>query len=216
MSVLAAIRIAVVDDHPLFAQGMELLLPAMSGGRARIVGTTADASAAVSLARRTMPDLVLVDLHMPPPGGVRAIAALRRAEPRLRLVAMSGTDRTDLAVEALRAGADGYLPKTSEADELMPPLLAVLEGWAVLPVDLLAAVLHPVRTARPAPADLDAEERRLLRLIAAGHSTADIAVELRVSERTVKRLTASLLRKLRVSSRTEAAALAGTTGLLQP
>lgn len=216
MPASAAIRIAVVDDHPLFAQGLELLLPAMSGGRARIVGTTADAAAAVSLVRRCVPDLALVDLHMPPPGGVRAIAAIRRAEPRLRLVAMSGTDRTDLAVEALRAGADGYLPKTSEAEELMPPLLAVLDGWAVLPVDLLAAVLHPVRTARPAPADLDAEERRLLRLIAAGLSTADIAVELRVSERTVKRLTASLLRKLRVSSRTEAAALAGTTGLLQP
>jgi two-component system, NarL family, nitrate/nitrite response regulator NarL len=215
MSASPAIRIAVVDDHPLFAQGLELLLPAMSGGRAQIVGVTADASAAVALVRRCVPDLALVDLHMPPPGGVRAIAAIRRAEPRLRLVAMSGTDRTDLAVEALRAGADGYLPKSSEAEELMPPLLAVLDGWAVLPVDLLAAVLHPVRTARPAPADLDAEERRLLRLIAAGHSTADIAVELRVSERTVKRLTASLLRKLRVSSRTEAAALAGTTGLLQ-
>lgn len=216
MSASPAIRIAVVDDHPLFAQGLELLLPAMSGGRAKIVGATSDASAAVALVRRCVPDLALVDLHMPPPGGVRAIAAIRRAEPRLRVVAMSGTDRTDLAVEALRAGADGYLPKSSEAEELMPPLLAVLDGWAVLPVELLAAVLYPVRTARPAPADLDAEERRLLRLIAAGQSTADIAIELHVSERTVKRLTASLLRKLRVSSRTEAAALAGTTGLLQP
>jgi two-component system, NarL family, nitrate/nitrite response regulator NarL len=216
MSPSPAIRIAVVDDHPLFVRGLELLLPTMSGGRAQIVGTTADASAAVSLVRRCVPDLALVDLHMPPPGGVRAIAAIRRAEPRLRLVAMSGTDRTDLAVEALRAGADGYLPKSSEAEELMPPLEAILDGWAVLPVELLGALLHPVRTARPAPSDLDTEERRLLRLIAAGHSTADIAVELHVSERTVKRLTASLLRKLRVSSRTEAAALAGTTGLLQP
>lgn len=207
-------RIAIVDDHPLFVRGLELLLPSMSGGRAQVVGATGDAAGAVGLIRRCAPDLVLVDLRMPPPGGIRAIAAIRRAEPRLRLVAMSGLDRADLAVEALRAGADGYLSKSSEAEELMAPLQAILDGWAVLPVDLLAALLHPVRSARPAPADLDEEERRLLRLIAAGHSTAEIAVELRVSERTVKRLTASLLRKLRVSSRTEAAALAGTTGLL--
>jgi DNA-binding NarL/FixJ family response regulator len=127
---------------------------------------------------------------------------------------MSGLDDTTLAVEALRAGAEGYLPKSSEPEELLPPLLAILAGFAVLPADLLGALLTPVRGRAPVTAGLDDEERLLLQLIAKGNSTVEISEELHVSERTVKRMTASLLRKLRVSSRTEAAALAGNAGLL--
>jgi DNA-binding NarL/FixJ family response regulator len=208
------IRVVLVDDHPLFARGLELLLPEVSDGRATVAGSTGDAAAAAGLVRRTVPDLVLVDLHMPPPGGVRAIAAIRRTTPRVRIVAMSGDDDPAPALEALRAGAEGFLPKSSEAADLLPPLLAVLEGWAVLPAQLLSALLAPSRGSRPAPADLDSGERQLLQLIAAGATTTEIALRLHVSERTVKRLTATLLRKLRVSSRTEAAALAGSAGIL--
>ncbi|MFC8619141.1 response regulator [Micromonospora purpureochromogenes] len=207
----APIRMVVVDDHPLFVRGLELLLPASTDGRARVVDSTGDASAAASLVGRTQPDLALVDLHMPPPGGIRAIAAIRRTTPRVRVVAMSGGDDPAPALEALRAGAEGFLPKSSEPEELLPPILAVLDGWAVLPGPLLRGLLRP---ARSSSVDLDSEERRLLRSIAAGRSTVDIAEQLHVSERTVKRMTAALLRKLRVSSRAEAAALAGHAGLL--
>ena len=208
------IRVALVDDHPLFVRGLELLLPEVSNGRATVVGTTHDASAAASLVRRTVPDLVMVDLHMPAPGGVRAIAAIRRTTPRVRIVAMSGDDDPAPALEALRAGAEGFLPKASEAADLLHPLVAILDGWAVLPSQLLGSLLAPARGNRPTPAELDTAERQLLQLIAAGATTTEIALQLHVSERTVKRLTATLLRKLRVSSRTEAAALAGSAGLL--
>jgi two-component system, NarL family, nitrate/nitrite response regulator NarL len=124
---------------------------------------------------------------------------------------MSGSTDPEPAVEALRAGAEGFLPKTSEPEELLPPLLAILDGWAVLPAELLRAVLRPPRAT---PVDLDDEERRLLRAIATGRNTVDIAEELHVSERTVKRMTAALLRKLRVSNRAEAAAIAGHSGIL--
>jgi DNA-binding NarL/FixJ family response regulator len=214
MSSDARIRVTLIDDHPLFAQGLELLLPAVSDGRAAVVASTGDASAAAGLVLRTVPDLALVDLHMPPPGGVRAIAAIRRTSPRVRIVAMSGDDTPGPALEALRAGAEGFLPKSSDAKDLMQPLLAILDGWAVLPSELLGALLAPARGTRPAPADLDEAERHLLQLIAAGATTTEIAERLHVSERTVKRLTATLLRKLRVSSRTEAAALAGSAGIL--
>ncbi|MFG3555991.1 response regulator [Micromonospora sp. NPDC047557] len=200
-----------MDDHPLFVRGLELLLPATTNGRAEVVGSTGDAAAAATLVSRCHPDLALVDLHMPPPGGVRAVAAIRRTTPRVRVVAMSGSADPTPALEALRAGADGFLPKTSEPEELLPPLLAILDGWAVLPAELLRALLGPSRSAS---VDLDAEERRLLRAIAAGRSTVDVAEELHVSERTVKRMTAALLRKLRVSNRAEAAAIAGHAGLL--
>ncbi|MFI6264830.1 response regulator [Micromonospora sp. NPDC051006] len=205
------IRLVVVDDHPLFVRGIELLLPASTDGRAEVVGSTGDAAAAAALVSRCMPDLALVDLHMPPPGGIRAVAAIRRTTPRVRVVAMSGGDDPAPAMEALRAGAEGFLPKSSEPEELLPPLLAILAGWAVLPAQLLRGLLGPARGAR---VDLDGEERQLLRLIAAGRNTFEIADQLHVSERTVKRMTAALLRKLRVSSRAEAAALAGHAGLL--
>ncbi|MFC4020110.1 response regulator [Micromonospora sp. GCM10011542] len=200
-----------MDDHPLFVRGLELLLPVTTDGRAEVVGSTGDAAAAASLISRCLPDLALVDLHMPPPGGIRAVAAIRRTTPRVRVVAMSGSADPAPALEALRAGAEGFLPKTSEPEELLPPLLAILDGWAVLPAALLRAALRPSRTT---PVDLDSEERWLLRAISAGRNTVDIAEELHVSERTVKRMTAALLRKLRVTSRAEAAAVAGQAGLL--
>ncbi|MGC4782752.1 response regulator [Micromonospora zamorensis] len=204
-------RLVVVDDHPLFVRGLELLLPITTDGRAEVVASTGDAAAAAALVSRWHPDLALVDLHMPPPGGIRAVGAIRRTTPRVRVVAMSGSADPAPALEALRAGAEGFLPKTSEPEELLPPLLAVLEGWAVLPAELLHAMLRPTRAAA---VDLDGEERRLLRAIAVGRNTIEIADELHVSERTVKRMTAALLRKLRVSNRAEAAALAGHAGLL--
>ncbi|MEV1320752.1 response regulator transcription factor [Micromonospora arborensis] len=204
-------RLVVVDDHPLFVRGLELLLPISTEGRAKVVASTGDAAAAAALVSRCHPDLALVDLHMPAPGGIRAVAAIRRTTPGVRVVAMSGSADPTTALEALRAGADGFLPKTSEPEELLPPLLAVLDGWAVLPAGLLRAMLRPTHAAS---VDLDGEERRLLRAIATGRTTVAIAEELHVSERTVKRMTAALLRRLRVSNRAEAAAVAGHTGLL--
>jgi two-component system nitrate/nitrite response regulator NarL len=208
------VRVTVVDDHPLFVGGLELLLPEVSDGRAVVVASTGDASAAASLVRRIVPDLVLVDLHMPAPGGIRAIAAIRRTAPRVRIVAMSGDDDPAPALEALRAGAEGFLPKSAGVKDVLQPLLAILDGWAVLPSELLSALLAPTRGVRPAPVDLDGAEKQLLQLIAAGATTTEIALQMHVSERTVKRLTATLLRKLRVSSRTEAAAVAGSAGIL--
>ncbi|MFE9919533.1 response regulator [Micromonospora sp. NPDC005553] len=201
-----------MDDHPLFVRGLELLLPITTDGRVEVAASTGEAAAAAALVSRCRPDLALVDLHMPPPGGIRAVAAIRRTTPRVRVVAMSGSADAGPAVEALRAGAEGFLPKTSEPEELLPPLLAILDGWAVLPAELLRAML--LGPTRSAPVDLDGEERRLLRAIAAGRNTVDIAEELHVSERTVKRMTAALLRKLRVSNRAEAAAIAGHSGIL--
>jgi two-component system nitrate/nitrite response regulator NarL len=208
------VRIAVVDDHALFVSGLELLLPEVSDGRAVVVAATGDASAATSLVLNAVPDLVLVDLHLPSPGGLRAISGIRRSAPRTRIVAMCSGDDPASALESLRAGAEGFLPKSARAEDLLQPLLAVLDGWSVLPTDLLAGLLAPTPGNRAAPIELDSPEKRLLRLIAAGASITHVAVQLHVSERTVKRMTASLLRKLRVSNRAEAAALAGSIGIV--
>ena len=213
MTTPERVGVLVVDDHQLFVRGLEVMLPGMSDGRVTVVAWTDDASAAAALARQLVPDLVLVDLIMPEPGGLRAIAAVRRAEPRSRIVALSGTDDEDLATAALEAGADGFLPKAAGPDSLVPALLAVVDGWAVVPAALLRRLTDLTR--EPAQVrDLGGAERHLWRRLAEGRSTAQIATELHVSERTAKRLTAALLRRLGVSSRIEAAALAGAAGLL--
>jgi two-component system nitrate/nitrite response regulator NarL len=209
------VDVIVVDDHPLFTRGLSLLLPEVSEGRVRVVGTTDDASAAAALVQRFRADVAVIDVQMPPPGGSRAIAAVRRVEPTVRVVAMSGMADEDHAVEALRAGASSFLPKTADPESLVGPLLAVLDGWSVLPEPLLR---HLLERAVPGKDDgiagaLTADERRLWRLIAAGAGTMDIATALHVSERTAKRLVAHLLRRLHVTTRVEAAALAGRVGL---
>ncbi len=209
------VDVVVIDDHPLFSRGLSLLLPSVSGGRVRVVATTDDASAAAALVRRHHADVALVDLHMPPPGGTRAIAAIRRVDPMVRVVALSGLAEADAALEALRAGAAGFLPKTADPELLVRPLLAVLDGWSVLPEPLLRQLLADAQPAgdQGIADQLTADERRLWRLIAAGVGTTEIAMTLHVSERTAKRLVAGLLRRLRVTSRVEAAALAGRIGL---
>ncbi len=211
------VSVIVVDDHPLFTRGLALLLPEVSDGGVTVVGTTDDASAAAALVQRTQAEVAVVDVQMPPPGGSRAIAAIRRVQPLVRVVAMSGMADDHAAIEALRAGAMGFLPKTASPEALVRPLLAVLDGWSVLPEALLRSLLE-----RAAPTDSDgvagrltADERRLWRLVTAGAGTVDIALTLHVSERTAKRLVAQLLRRLNVSSRVEAAALAGRVGLDQ-
>ncbi|MEU4623411.1 response regulator transcription factor [Actinoplanes sp. NPDC023801] len=207
---------AVIDDHNLFVRGLELLLPEVSQGRASVVATAGDAAYAASVVRHAVPDIVLVDLHMPAPGGIRAIQSVRRAAPRARVLAMSGDEDPSVAIDALRAGASGFLPKSSDAADLLQPLLSAIDGWVVLPENLLAALIEqdPRRTAPVVTDSLDAADQDLLRMIASGTSTVEIAARLHVSERTVKRLTAALLRKLRVSSRAEASALAGSAGLI--
>jgi DNA-binding NarL/FixJ family response regulator len=207
------VRLVVVDDHPLFVQGLALLLPQVSGGRIQVVASTRDASAAGALVRRMLPDLALVDLVMPEPGGLRAIAAIRRTEPGVRIAALSGSDDDDLARAALEAGAEAFLPKASDPQDLVAPLLAVVHGWSVVPSRLLRRVTGS-RTDPAVLRELGGSERHLWRRLAQGRSTLQVAEELHVSERTAKRMTASLLRRLGVETRSEAAELAGRIGLL--
>jgi len=213
MGPSATLRVAVVDEQALFVRGLSAHLPVASDGRAEVVAATGEAGAAAGLMRRCAPDLALVDLQLSPPGSLRAIASIRETLPRLRIVAMSGLDGYEEALAALRVGADGYLPKARRPEDVVPMLRTVFDGWSVLPTDLMATVLGLGTPRAPIHVDLDTADRELLRLIAQGASTVEIANHLHVSDRTVKRLTACLLRKLRVGTRCEAAALAGNAGL---
>ncbi|HEV7688285.1 MAG TPA: response regulator transcription factor [Acidimicrobiia bacterium] len=209
------IVVVIVDDHGLFSRGLELLLAAASEGRIKVAGRTESADEALALVRRHRPSAALVDLAMPPPGGVGAIREIAHHYPEVRILAVSGTDDRGLALEALAAGAHGFIPKSSDPDVLVPPLLSLGGGLSVLPTSLLQALVELRATRRPAVlARLDGEDIDLWRLVARGLESLEIADRMFVSERTAKRMVASLLRKLEVANRVEAALLAGRVGLL--
>jgi DNA-binding NarL/FixJ family response regulator len=209
------IVVVIVDDHGLFSRGLELLLAAASEGRIRVAGRTESADEALALVRRHRPSAALVDLAMPPPGGVGAIREIAHHYPEVRILAVSGTDDRGLALEALAAGAHGFIPKSSDPDVLVPPLLSLGGGLSVLPTSLLQALIELRATRRPALlARLDDDDIELWRLVARGLESLEIADRMFVSERTAKRMVASLLRKLEVANRVEAALLAGRVGLL--
>ncbi|QYN38178.1 response regulator transcription factor [Pseudonocardia sp. DSM 110487] len=189
----------IVDQQPLFRRGLEEALPAASDGGVRVVAGTDRADSAAMLVRRHQPDVVIVDLELDTPGPLAALAAIRRAQPRLPVLAL--TRHVQGVLEFLGAGASGVLLRTRSPAGLVPSLLAAT-GAATRPA--------PQRTGP----QLTGKERHVWTLIAGGASTAQIARALHVSERTVKRLTAGLLRTLGVANRTEAAALAGRAGLL--
>ncbi|MCW0212360.1 MAG: response regulator transcription factor [Pseudonocardia sp.] len=207
--------VVIVDDHALFAQGLALLLESRAGTTFAVAGSATAGEEAVALVGRHRADIAIVDLALPPLGGVETIRRVKAAYPDTRVLALSGTEDLCLAAAALRAGADGYLAKSADPEVLVAPLLALIAGVKVVRAELLDALLTAAdRTADGLVDRLGPRELELWTLLARGLETAEIARPMLVSERTAKRMIASLLHKLGVGNRIEAAALAGRCGLL--
>ncbi|MGH8999329.1 MAG: response regulator transcription factor [Acidimicrobiia bacterium] len=205
----------VVDDHSIFARGLELLLSAASEGRIRVAGRTEDAGEAIELVRREHPHVAIVDLAMPPPGGQAAIAEIAGHYPAVRILALSGTESRHAALAALAAGAHAFIPKSSNPEVLVPPLLSLGAGLSVVPEPLLRELIRSAGVeSRAVLSGLDPDDIRLWQLLARGQDSHEIAEQVFVSERTAKRMVAALLRKIGVANRIEAAVLAGRIGLL--
>ncbi|WP_181783708.1 response regulator [Pseudonocardia pini] len=207
--------VVIVDDHALFAQGLALLLESRAGETFRVAGSATVGEEAVALVGRNKAAVAVVDLALPPLGGVETIRRIKAAYPDTRVLALSGTEDLDLAAAALRAGADGYLAKSADPEVLVAPLLSVLAGVRVVRAELLDALLVSAdRTADGVLDRLSERDVELWRLLARGLETSEIARPMLVSERTAKRMIASLLHKVGAANRIEAAALAGRAGLL--
>lgn len=215
---MTTIRTLIVDDHAMVLAGLSALLPQRSDGEFEVVGTTTDAEEAGALAADRSADLALVDLRMPEPGGVVAIRNILESTPACRVVAVSGDASRDLVMEALLAGAVGFLPKTLQPEEMIAPLRAVVGGGAVIPPALMAELANTwQRVAAGGDAPSLAEgEHTLLSLLVAGQETAAMADALYVSPSTVKRYLSALEERLGARSRVEAAFLAGWHRLVTP
>jgi DNA-binding NarL/FixJ family response regulator len=199
-------RVFLVDDHRLFLSGVRAEL----AGRFDIVGEATDVESAVEGIRRTVPDVVLLDVHLPGGGGKAVIETVRPSHPGVVFLALSVSDAAEDVIGVIRAGARGYVTKTIVAGELAAAVERVQEGDAVFSPRLAGFVLDAFAGDVPPGAALDPEldqitprEREVLRLLARGYTYKEIARRLEVSIKTVESHVSSVLRKLQLSSRHE-------------
>lgn len=211
------IRVLVVDDHTLFRQGLLSLLQDMP--EIEVVGEAGEGREALRLLHSLRPDVLLLDVNMPGMSGVEVVREARRARLSTRIVMLTISREERDLWGALQAGADGYLLKNLEPEQLHRALLAVAEGQSVLSPEVTRPVLEAVRdTAGRGRAEvlLTEREREVLKALAKGLTTAQIAHTLFMSENTVKTHVRHILRKLEAHSRIEAVTKALQRGLLQP
>jgi two-component system, NarL family, response regulator LiaR len=211
------VRVLVVDDDEHFRNGLTELLTAHG---LDVVATARDARDAIDVARMLRPDVVLMDVEMPGPNGIQATPAVLHACPEAKVVMLTVSgDGTDV-LEALLAGATGYLVKGTEPAALVAGIRAAAAGDALLSPGLATKLLGRVQAAAPVAARegalLSERELDVLRLLAAGKANIDIARELFLSPYTVRNHISSILAKLQIANRTEAAAYAIRSGLVNP
>ncbi len=206
--------ILVIDDHPLMRKGISQLIALERS--LRVVGEAGDGQRGLELARRLRPDLILLDLNMRGMSGLELLGLLKAEEHDTRVIVLTVSDHEDDVVAALRAGADGYLLKDMEPEDVLNGLRAAAQGRMALGervAEILADALRHEIQPRPADgAKLTEREREILARIAAGHSNKLIARELKITEGTVKVHVKHLLRKLDLGSRVEAAVWAVKKG----
>lgn len=205
------IRILLADDHPVVRDGLAAMLATQPDFE--VVGEAGTGVEAVSEAARLRPDVVLMDLEMPALDGIEAIRRLRAADPAVQVVVLTAFDTDERIFGALQAGAQGYLLKGAPRAEIFAAIRTVSAGGALIPPVVASRLLRQVRAAE-SPDALTAREIEVLGLVAAGLANAEIAVRLSISERTVKFHVSSLLAKLGVKNRTQAARLARERGLV--
>lgn len=204
------VRILVVDDHPVVREGLIAMLGTQPD--LEVVGQGGSGPEAVEMALALGPDVLLLDLELPGFDGVEVIRRLRAAGGAARVVVLTAFDRDEQIVGAIRAGADGYLLKGAPREELFRAIRVAHQGGSLIAPVVASKLLRQVRDD---PESLTAREGEVLRLLAEGRSNKAIGRALFVSERTVKFHVSSILAKLGVSNRTEAAAVARERGLLR-
>jgi DNA-binding NarL/FixJ family response regulator len=206
------IRVVVVDDHPLFLDGLVATLSADE--ELEIVATAIDAASAVRTVTAHRPDLALLDVAMPG-GGIEAARLIGPASPATRVVMLTSSENEDDLLAAMNAGAQGYVLKGVAGRELRSILKSVHGGDVYVTPGLAYAMIKGLTKPRAHDplAELTTREREVLELVAAGLSNAEIGGRLGLAEKTVKHYMTAILGKLEVGSRVEAALLAYKAGI---
>jgi NarL family two-component system response regulator LiaR len=206
-----AIRVLITDDHGVVRQGLRMFLSLNPD--IEVVGEAENGREEVAMARELKPDVVLMDLLMPVMDGIEATRAIRSELPEVEVMALTSVLGDASVTGAIKAGAIGYLLKDTEAEELHRAIRGAAEGKVQLAPEAAARLMREVR-APESPEELTERESEVLKLVARGKANKQIASDLFVEEKTVKAHVASILRKLGVQSRTQAALHAVRTGLV--
>jgi two-component system nitrate/nitrite response regulator NarL len=213
------VRVLLVDDHTLFRRGLAALLARRPG--ISVVGDAADTGQALRLAQALQPDVILLDNHLPGVSGIDALPCLRAACPGARVMMLTVSEDEDDLVRALRAGADAYLLKTADGDDLADAVRRVAAGESVLAEAMTGKLIAAFRQqpqALPAAqvqglAELSQREREILTAVGEGASNKEIARRFDIAESTVKVHVQHLLRKLSAHSRVQLAVIAASAGI---
>jgi two-component system nitrate/nitrite response regulator NarL len=219
-----AIRLLVVDDHPLFRRGLVSLLSQDS--RFSVVGEAGDIGEAFRILSHQEPDLLLLDNHLPGVKGVEAIVSLKQGHENLRILMLTVSEDEDDLANALQNGADGYLLKTLESDQLCEAIVKVAEGQSVVSPEMMSKLVSALRQPTVPSAiesnnghplkvleRLSPREMEIFLLIAKSLSNKHIARDLDIAETTVKIHIQHIFKKLEMTSRVQVAVLVATHGL---
>jgi DNA-binding NarL/FixJ family response regulator len=214
-----ALRVLIVDDHDLFRSGLRNLLEVEDG--IEIIGEAAGGQEAVKIVRELAPDVVVMDLNMPGMGGVEATRHITTLAPLTRVVMLTISDQDNDVIDAILAGACGYLLKDSSIQDLMAGIRAAALGESLISPTIAAKVLQRLRASSTRPeiettirTELSDREIEVLKLIANGKDNAMIAAELHISPKTVKNHISNILMKLQIDNRIQAAVYAVRSGIV--
>ena len=204
------IKVLIVDDHEVVRVGLKAILDSTEG--LTVVGEAGNARQAVEAVARWEPDVVVMDIRMPGEDGIAACREIRAKSPNTKVIMLTSYASEEEVVGAVLAGASGYVLKQVGSEKLIEAIKAAQEGQATLDPSVTAKVLGRLRDALQSPLpneeSLTPQERRILALIADGHTNRQIAAELHLSEKTVRNYVSAILSKLQLENRTQAAALA--------
>lgn len=209
------IKLLIADDHLIIRQGLRLILETESDFE--LIGEASDGKEALSLCKKLKPDVVLMDLRMPNMDGLTAIETLRTEQPQIAVVILTTFNEDELMFRGLQAGARGYLLKDTDRSTLFDTIRAAARGETLLKPEIMARVLSQANKPKPErkeSIDLTDREFEVLALVAHGERSKEIAIQLGISERTVKAHLASIYEKLGVDSRAAAIAIAAQKGIL--
>ena len=217
-SVVDDLRVLIVDDHDLFRSGLRNLLEEQG---VQIVGEAAAGQEALRIVREVAPDVVVMDLNMPGMGGVEATRHISSVAPLTRVLMLTISDQDNDVIDAILAGACGYLLKDSSIQELIAGIKAASQGESLISPTIASKVLQRVRASSTQPeientirAELSEREIEVLKLIANGKDNAMIAGELHISPKTVKNHISNILMKLQIDNRIQAAVYAVRSGIV--
>ncbi len=209
-------KVLICDDQAVIRDGLELLLKLEKD--VDVVGTAADGAEAVEMTLEKSPDLVLMDLKMPGMNGIEATRKIRAHHPNVKVLVLTTYDDDEWVVDAIRAGASGYLLKDTPREEIMRAIRGTLEGKAFVDPNVAGKLLSQVSSRQSQPKSILAEklterEMDVLRLLSRGFNNMEIAETLYLSEGTVRNHVSAIFTKLDVTSRTQAAVIAIQHGI---